>query len=390
MPFFAHDDIFTEHRRAERIVCQGKNPLTNSSYGVRSMEAFFTGIFTPFVTCDNLAQIHTSSSDVDNLNRMLFFFKIPYLLFEIAYWWLMWKLFKKEDESSKKKAAIFLALNPVVIYAIYMFGRFEPYNLFLSSLALYFLFLYDKKNKYTKIALSAIPLAIVLIFRLSYLIIIPAFFLSFIFSLKQVLTAVGSFLIAFGALKLIPFLLKSTDSLLPESQWVSKGIHPNYFFQGGIDTGSNILYLFFLIIGIVFVFVLEKHILLKKISKVELFSLLSATFFLSYYATSSFHPQYLSWLMPFMLVLITRDKSNFLWKSFWISLPFYLVYVSSWGNAVTFGLAKPVSMVFGLIQPKWFFPVLEFSKWANIGKTLFSAFCLYWIYYLLKTYAQKN
>lgn len=389
MPFFAHDDIFAEHRRAERIVCQGVNPLSYSSWGVRLLESGFTTLFTPFVSCDNLAQIQKSNTDIDNLNRMLFFFKLPYLLFEVGYWWLMYRLFQNKNQEKKKILVLFLALNPVIIYSVYMFGRFESYNLFLSALILFLLSRYDKSLQKKFIFLSTFVLAIILIIRFSYLLLIPAFIMSFGVATFPGALFILSFIVSFLVLKLPSMLFATQSTIFPEAAGIASGAHQNYVYHAGVSSAQHTIYIFFLLFSVIFVWWLQNESKLSKFSAQTKLALFSAATLLSFYATTYFHPQYFTWIMPFFAVLMVNDKTKFLWKSFWYLLPFYFIYILSWGNAAAFALASPISVVFNHIEPSWFLPILELDKWVNIARTFLTGFCLYWIYFLLKNY-EKN
>lgn len=391
MPFFAHDDLFAEHRRAEKIVCQGKSPLSYSAYGLKTLESTFTLIFTPFITCDNLAQIQVSNTKVENLNRMLFFFKLPYLLFELGYWWIMWQILKSKGNKIKKQAAAILSLNPIIIYSIYMFGRYESYNLFLSAIAIYSLFLYEASTNQKKyILFSSITLSLLLIFRFSYLLIIPALIISFGMVSSVALLAAATTTASFLILKAIPFITNKSQALVPDAAGLSSGIHQNYVYQSFISLGGHNLYLFIFIFALIFFWWLEKQNKLLKNPAYKNFSLLSSIIFLAFFATTYFHPQYIAWVMPFLLVNIIDDKKGFLWKSFWWSVPFYFIFLLNWNNATTFGLAAPISDIFKAIEPEDLIFVLDRQKWINIARTFLSATYLYWVYYLTKTHAQKN
>ncbi len=391
MPFFAHDDIFAEHRRAEKIVCQGKSPLSYSAYGLKTLESAFTLIFTPFITCDNLAQIQISNTEVDNLNRVLFFFKLPYLLFEVGYWWIMWEILKPKGNKIKKQAAVFLSLNPIIIYSIYMFGRYESYNLFLSAIAIYSLFLYETTTKHKKyILFSSLALSLLLIFRFSYLLIIPALIISFGIVSSGAVLAAATTTTGFLILKAIPFVANESQALVPDAAGLSSGIHQNYVYQSFINLGGHSLYLFIFIFALIFFWWLEKQSKLLKKPVYKNFALLSSIIFLAFFATTYFHPQYITWAMPFLLINIVNDKKGFLWKSFWWSIPFYFIYLLNWNIATTFGLAAPISEVFKAIEPENFIFVLDKQKWVNIARTFLTAAYLYWVYYLTKTYDQEN
>ncbi len=390
MPLFAHGDIIAVHKRVEQIACQGKSLLGFSAMGVHALELIFTKISAFFVPCSILSGIQESFYNAPFLNRMLFFFKLPYLLFEIGYWILIFKIFKKEDEEKKKKIALFLAFNPVIIYSVYIFGRFEAYPIFFSTLVL-FLLSKIRKVKFLPVLLISLIMAFVFSMRQSYLFILPALAIAFgglsLWGILAFALSGGVFLVS----GMLPKLFASSINFFPIAGSLESGMHTNYVFQSAIDISQGrLIYFFFLLLGIIFIWFWEKRKTLIKLSQMELFSLFSVLIFLSYYATSIFHPQYLSWVMPFFLVLMLKDEKGFLWRSFWWALPFYFLFTLSWGNATSFGTLFPVSLAFRQIEPGWFFPIYPMIKWANIGLSLFAAFCLYWIFYLIRKYGQNN
>ncbi len=390
MPFLGHGDLFSIHTRVERIVCGPNTVFDHSDFGVHALESLFTKLALPLTPCSELAKLHTNPLlEMNHLNRALFFFKLPYLVFEIGYWYLIWQVIKQKDKATRTRAAAFLALNPVMIYSVYMFGRFETYPVFFSALILWLLYKYEKLKKSKLITLTSIVLSFTLTTRLSYAMLIPALGISFgsLFwaSISVILTG-GLFYF----LKTIPVWMQETSQVLTEEKWIRTGAHPNYLFEASIDTGRVEIYLFLLFVAIAFIWWLEKQNTLNKIGKAQVYALFSALALFAYYGSSVFHPQYLSWVMPFFLIMLINDNFGFLWKSFWLAMPFYFIYILTWGNAVSFGLMTPISMVFKHLDPKQFFPIIEFSKWVSIAKTIFSAFCFYWIFYLFKSYGKKN
>ncbi len=389
MPFFAHDDLYSVHTRVWKIVCGPNTVFDHSDFGVHALESLFTKLTLPITPCSELAKLNINPLEMDHLNRAIFFFKLPYLLFEIGYWYLIWQLITQKDKGLKIKTAVFLALNPVMIYSVYIFGRFETYPVLFSTLILYLLSKYKNLSKFKLVALTSTVLAFTLTTRLSYALLIPALGISF-GSLLWASISVSLTGGLFYLLKTIPVWTQETAQILTEEKWIRSGAHPNYLFEASIDTGRVEIYLFFLLMGIAFIWWLEKQNALNKIGKAQIFALFSALTLFAYYGTSVFHPQYLSWVMPFFLTVSINDNSDFLWKSFWLVMPFYFIYILTWGNAVSFGLMTPISIVFKHIDPKQFFPIIEFLKWVSIAKTIFSAFCFYWIFYLFKTYGKNN
>ena len=84
MPLFAHGDIIAVHRRVEQIACQGRSLLDFGILSVHGLELIFAKISSFFVPCSMLSGIQESFYNAPFLNRMLFFFKLPYLLFELT------------------------------------------------------------------------------------------------------------------------------------------------------------------------------------------------------------------------------------------------------------------------------------------------------------------
>jgi hypothetical protein len=387
MPFFAHGDIIAVHRRVEQVVCRGKSFLSyGPEAGVHAIESLSSKITSPVIPCSTLSGIVDSFYNAPYLNRMLFFFKLPYLLFEILYWLVMWKIFVKEDDKKKRQITLFLALNPVMIYAVYIFGRFETYQIFFSA-AVLFILSQAQKIKLKDFVLVCASMALIFTIRESYLLILPALAAAFggfsLLGLASVGTAGGFLLFS----RLIQKFSGQTSNVISELGWMQTGAHPNYIFEMSLNVGGGLLvYVFLLLVGIAFTWWLERREQLKRFEKAELFSLFSVLILLAYFGTSIFHPQYLTWFLPFFLYLMVKEKGNFLWASFWLAIPFYFVYILFWGNHVTFGTLFPVSTAFKQIEPGWFLPIYPTLKWASIGRSIFSAFCFYWFFYLIRKY----
>jgi hypothetical protein len=386
MPFFAHGDIIAVHRRVEQIICQGRSFLSMGAPGVHALESLSSRITSPIIPCSILSGIQDSYYNAPYLNRMIFFFKLPYLLFESLYWLVMWKIFAEEDDKKKKQIALFLAFNPVMIYSVYIFGRFETYQIFFSSVIL-FVISQMKKNNLKDFFLISTVMALIFTVRESYLLILPALAAAFgglsLLGIGSVGAAGGVFLLS----KVIQKVSGQTSNIFTEVGWMQTGAHPNYIFEMGLNVGGGLLlYVFLLLVGIAFVWWLERREHLKRFEKAELFSLFSVLVLLAYFGTSIFHPQYLTWFLPFFLYLMVKEKGNFLWTSFWLAIPFYFVYILFWGNHVTFGTLFPVSTAFKQIEPGWFLPIYPTLKWASIGRSIFSAFCFYWFFYLIREY----
>ena len=66
-----------------------------------------------------------------NIYRHLFFFKLPYLLFDIATAFVIWNFIDKPEY--RKIALLLWLFNPLTLFSTYIFGRFEVIGLFFLA-----------------------------------------------------------------------------------------------------------------------------------------------------------------------------------------------------------------------------------------------------------------
>lgn len=152
MPITTHSDLISIYGRAFYMIEQnqfsGMTPLLAHYFHV-----LFLLILKPFVSYGSEIWQWTSGSlsagrsiwmDFilhPNIYRTLFFLKVPYLLFDLACALLLLRIFK--DQKKGLRAFKFWMINPVAIFALYIFGRFEVIPVFFILLSLY----YAKKRK---------------------------------------------------------------------------------------------------------------------------------------------------------------------------------------------------------------------------------------------------
>lgn len=148
MPFFAHVDLFSEYRRVMFAIENG-HLLDNSHrvliYYIEIVSAWFGTWFIPVdYTLFHLTDPSQSTSSISDyryfLNdpyvyRYLFFFKLPYLIFDVATAVVIWRFI---DNPALKRIALLLWLfNPLTLFATYIFGRFEVISLFFLCVTAY-------------------------------------------------------------------------------------------------------------------------------------------------------------------------------------------------------------------------------------------------------------
>jgi len=184
MPFFAHVDVYSEYRRVFYVLENGLYFDNAHRPVVFYIELFFAWISQLFIPVTNgLFDLPDPTKSVSNLVdygfflndpnvfRHLFFFKLPYLLFDIATAVVIWKFIDKPQH--KKLALLIWLFNPVTLFAAYIFGRFEVISLFfLAATAL--------QLKHHRLLLASMVFALALLSREINLLFAPFFLLALV------------------------------------------------------------------------------------------------------------------------------------------------------------------------------------------------------------------
>lgn len=184
MPFFTHTDLFSEARRIFYVIEHGYLFDQGHRLVVYYIEMLFTAFSMLFIdVSDGLFQLtdptQSTSDTVDygfflqdpNIYKHLFFFKLPYLLFDVATAVVIWRFI--DDPKYKKLALLIWLFNPITLFATYIFGRFEVISLF-------FLAMTALQLKYHRVFLASFMFALSLHCREINLLFAPFFLLAVI------------------------------------------------------------------------------------------------------------------------------------------------------------------------------------------------------------------
>ncbi len=184
MPFFGHVDLYSEARRVFYALENGYYFDHSYRFVVFYIEMFFAAISTLFIDVTpglfHIADPTQSTSNLvdygfflndPNIYRHLFFFKLPYLLFDLATAAVIWNFIDKPEH--KKIALLIWLFNPVTLFATYVFGRFEVISLF-------FLALTALQLKYDRVFLASLFFAMALQCREINLMFAPFFLIALI------------------------------------------------------------------------------------------------------------------------------------------------------------------------------------------------------------------
>lgn len=182
MPFFAHVDLYSEYRRVFYVLQNGlflENSYRYVTFNIELVFAAFSQLFInvtdglfhladPTNSTSNLTDYHFFLND-PNIFRHLFFFKLPYLVFDIATAVVIWRYIDKPEH--KRIALLLWLFNPVTIFATYIFGRFEVFGLF-------FLAVTALQLKHDRILLASLMFGLALLCREINLLLAPFLLLS--------------------------------------------------------------------------------------------------------------------------------------------------------------------------------------------------------------------
>jgi len=379
MPFLAHDDFFLVYGRVARALTGQANFLVYSQPLFHLFHGFGYGLARLFTPAKDLLDIFVNQNLTNPHSlKAIFLAKIPFVFFEYLSLWLLLKFFKKKDWL---KVMIFWLFNPVNLYVLYGFGRFESAVVFIL---LWFFWLIKRQ----KLAWASLVFGFLILTRTFFIILIPLYFLLLGRSFKKK--------IKYLALEMAPFSLWYfyNQIWLIKPQLTSifqEGKHGNYVFESQISLGQGqVIYLFFLGYVLIWLFVWFKERGKEKMFVLTDFLRYTFAVLILYYATSFFHPQYFAWVIPFLAFLVVKpDYKKMIWLLVFLFLPILLF----WDNFTTLGLLTPVASFFNDFSlVNWldkFFPAMKF---LNLVRTFFSATGLYllWLVFKEKDDAFKN
>jgi len=248
-----------------------------------------------------------------NIPYFLLILKIPYLILDLAIFWLIFKISK-----SAKLSAIWL-LNPLNIYLIYILGNFDILPSFLTLLSLYYL---NQKRGY--LSLFFIGLAVAL---KAYPIMFLPFYLPYI---KKDIRSAVSFLFPI-LVSIVPFLY-SPDFL-------------NSFLGSGLTQKLLETRLLNIPIFPVLYFIVFLYSLVKKISIHDSLFLVALIFL----PLVHFHPQWLMWFLPSIYISLNHHK--YLIKYVLLYIVLFFAYVLLFNDQfLSFGHLIPIDSNFLLVR----------------------------------------
>ena len=319
--------------------------------------------------------------------RMLFLLKIPYLLFDLGVLYLSLRFFS-EDKKKKLLVAIW-AFGLPLIFAAYIWGRFETLPVFFGLLAFYFA--YKNPHSYWPAMLS---LAIAAILRSAFAFTLPAFLLYFFYQNRQRFLPLISFVLSYLVVGKIFRLIISAfrdPGFLSTNLSISNfslGYIDEFILTGRIGIGPGEVSLFIFLIATIIYFAYSG----RKKFNFEQMVYFSSLFMLAFFLSSRVHTHYIVWLMPALsLACVYRPK--IIIPSIAMIIFYYFYYFVLFEPQVMLELFSPLNPQFFMhlapISSQQFFMNHRIENIIIVARSLFSILVVFIMFLLIRKNENK-
>ncbi|MCX6727060.1 MAG: hypothetical protein NTY75_04650 [Candidatus Shapirobacteria bacterium] len=291
-------------------------PLTYFTLGSFQKIFAFTGLSYFLETVMSGANIYL----IPNLPWYLLIIKLPYLIFDFAVAFLLYKYFT--NPRHRYLAFIIWIFNPVTLYATFCMGVFDIIPVFFTVLSAFLL----KKNK---LALSALAIGFGIAFKMY-----PIFLLPFIiFKSDKWLSR-----IKIGIISLLPVILTNLPFITSSAYryMVFSPKSQKMFYMEWMLSVAEGLFPFLLILT--FLYLLSQNKFLRPKFYCSYFMVV----FLLLFSVTHFHPQWFIWITPFLII----ELLNYHFKEAWLYLGLVFIYifiVFTFENSLSVGLFAPLN-----------------------------------------------
>ena len=167
MPFFFQRDVLSTYQRAAATVFAGNLGADFQQFLTHIFHSGYLFLIKPFLPAiENLSSIMLNTDSwvswidfntMDHVYRVLFMFKLPYLLIDIACMFLIIRFLYDGEPEKRLKVFKYWVFNPLVIFIVYVFARHDIIGIFVTMLAL---LLAKYNRKYWSIIVLAIGIAL--------------------------------------------------------------------------------------------------------------------------------------------------------------------------------------------------------------------------------------
>jgi len=291
--FTYQSDIGAFSMAGKLIIGEGKlftfydTPNTNVVFNYQPLAYLIpSGVYLPFYSLvKHTGQIFANQDwlpSSPNFNVLLLLYKLPMILADLAFLWLLPKFFEKQNH--KKLAMLLWAFNPLAIYVSSMVGQVDIIIALFITLGLY---LYKNKQPYWAVVMISLSALI----KPAGLILIPILGLHYFVTHRKALQSILLTLTGLGVyiLGILPYLGSAAYRYYAlYAEQIGKSTYATISIASGHD-----IPLFFILYTLILILVWKKRLSLPTAIGSALLASL---------AFSHFHPQWLVWIMPWLII----------------------------------------------------------------------------------------
>ena len=380
IPFFFHVDLLSAYQRAAETISTGNLGFDNVQmfsnlihtlylFIIKSIFPAINEVFSVLLEKDTAWIILSSSY---NVFTVLTLFKILYLIFDIACMFLILRLSFDDKPEDKLRVFKFWIFNPIVIFVLYIFARHDIIGVFATLVAL---LLAKKDRKYWAIIVLGFGIAI----RFFPIMILPilVFYLARTKKDYIILSLIGVSSLAVVELLSVFYLGKSVIFSLLNSE------HFDFLLSPKLDLviGSHSSIFIFMA---VYIFIILSFLHIKK-KNFDILLNYCAIIYLAYVGICYFHPQYMLWIVPFLVIIFARRRHLLYYH--WVQFALLLVILIYWVDHTTKLLFIPIDHKYFLYLTSINSIIRRFyddAKFVNIFRSIFTGVSLWMIYLIYK------
>jgi len=380
LPFFFQRDLLSTFQRAGETVFAGNFDTSFQQIITHTIHTAYLFIINSIVPAVGeyssiLLDTDTWTSWInfvasDNIFTVLTLFKGLYFIFDLLCMFFILRLSYDNDPEGRLKVFKYWMFNPVTIFVLYIFARHDIIGVLVTIIAL---FLAKKDRKYWSILILAFAIALRFF---PIMILLPLIF--YLARSKKdyiLLSALGVSGLAIVEAFSNIFYRKSLIFSLLNAQ------HFNYILSAKLDLIIHDRIFLFIVAYFLIVF----SFIHNRKKNFDLLINYGAIIYLSYIALCYFHPQYVLWTIPFLVIIFARRRNLVYYH--WIQFGLLMVILIYWGDLVTKFVFAPLDHKF-FIYITGLIPIIErfYSSvnFVNIFRSIFTAVSLWMIYLIYR------
>jgi len=380
LPFLFQRDLLSTYQRAAETVFAGnfgsdfQQMLTNVIHSIYLfiIKSIFPAIneLSPILLEKDTWISWISFNSSYNVFTALALFKILYLIFDVVCMLIILRLSFDSEPESRLRVFKFWMFNPFVIFILYVFARHDIIGILATLVAL---LLAKKNRKYWAIIVLAFGIAL----RFFPIMILPLFILYMARTNKDyiILSVIG--ISGLAAVELFSYFYfgRSVIFSLLNAQ------HFDYILSSKLEL---VIHDRIFIFVAVYVIIILSFLHIKR-KNFDILLNYGAIIYLAYVSLCYFHPQYMLWTVPFLIIIFIRRKSLLYYH--WIQFALLLVILIYWGDLVTKFVFAPIDYKFFIYLTSPIPIINRFydpAKFVNIFRSIFTGVSLWMIYLIYK------